>query len=179
MPRRRMRPTARHTPLPPRAAGRGAPGGSDSGGDDGGARRAAQPAAKRCSEQDTLLALLSLQLGWCACACARAGACSPCARLHEATAPHARRAPALLDACAPPPPLAPSPAPYQRPTPPTTPRTARGLWLMPHSFAALGWLPGLALTTGLAAAAAWSGRLYTRLYAAAPGAGARGGGLWA
>ncbi|KAI8464358.1 MAG: transmembrane amino acid transporter protein-domain-containing protein [Monoraphidium minutum] len=65
--------------------------------------------SRRCSVGDTLLALLSLQLGW-------------------------------------------------------------GLWLMPHSFGQLGWLPGLVLTAVMAGTTAWSGGLFARLFAAAPGA---------
>lgn len=45
-----------------------------------------------------------------------------------------------------------------------------GLWLMPHSYGQLGWLPGLAVTLLLAVSTAWSGTLFSRLYAASPGA---------
>jgi amino acid permease len=44
---------------------------------------------------------------------------------------------------------------------------------MPHSYGQLGWLPGGALTLLLAACTAWSGSLFSRLYAAAPGSGDR------
>ncbi|GBF89647.1 hypothetical protein Rsub_02365 [Raphidocelis subcapitata] len=75
-----------------------------------GERASGPGAAKpRCGVGDTLLALLSLQLGW-------------------------------------------------------------GLWLMPHSWGQLGWLPGMGVTLSLAAGTAWSGSLYSRLYAATPGA---------
>jgi hypothetical protein len=46
---------------------------------------------------------------------------------------------------------------------------------MPHSYGQLGWLPGLLLTALLACTTAWSGSLFSRLYAAAPGSGAGGG----
>ena len=45
-----------------------------------------------------------------------------------------------------------------------------GLWLLPHSFAALGWAPALALLLCLSVGSAWSASLLSRLRGAAPGA---------
>ncbi|WIA19860.1 hypothetical protein OEZ85_005763 [Tetradesmus obliquus] len=43
-----------------------------------------------------------------------------------------------------------------------------GLWLFPSAYARLGWIPALAITVLLALSTAYSGSLFTRLYAAVP-----------
>ncbi|KAF8063001.1 AVT1D [Scenedesmus sp. PABB004] len=43
-----------------------------------------------------------------------------------------------------------------------------GLWLFPHSFARLGWIPSLTITVLLAVGTAYSGSLYSRLFLAVP-----------
>ncbi|KAG2491782.1 hypothetical protein HYH03_009942 [Edaphochlamys debaryana] len=43
-----------------------------------------------------------------------------------------------------------------------------GLWLLPCDFARLGWIPGFVVLAILAGATAYSGSLFTRLYAAVP-----------
>lgn len=63
---------------------------------------------KRCTVNQTLLALLALQLGW-------------------------------------------------------------GLWLLPHAFSLLGWLPAFVAIFGIALTTAYSGSLFTRLFLATPG----------
>ncbi|GLI62001.1 hypothetical protein VaNZ11_004573 [Volvox africanus] len=45
-----------------------------------------------------------------------------------------------------------------------------GLWLIPCDFARLGWIPGLVTLFTLALSTAYSGTLFTRLYAAVPDA---------
>jgi vesicular inhibitory amino acid transporter len=44
-----------------------------------------------------------------------------------------------------------------------------GLWLLPHAFSLLGWVPALLFMATIAAATAYSGGLFTRLFLAAPG----------
>ncbi|KAI8471654.1 MAG: transmembrane amino acid transporter protein-domain-containing protein [Monoraphidium minutum] len=68
----------------------------------------APPLHKRCTVQQTLLALLALQLGW-------------------------------------------------------------GLWLLPHAFSLLGWVPALTAVGCVALTTAYSGGLFTRLFLATPG----------
>ncbi|KIY96818.1 amino acid transporter [Monoraphidium neglectum] len=66
------------------------------------------PQHKRCTVNQTLLALLALQLGW-------------------------------------------------------------GLWLLPHAFALLGWVPALLAVGVIAFTTAYSGSLFTKLFLATPG----------
>lgn len=68
----------------------------------------ASPHHKRCTVQQTLLALLALQLGW-------------------------------------------------------------GLWLLPHAFSLLGWLPAFVAVGSVALTTVYSGSLFTRLFLANPG----------
>lgn len=44
-----------------------------------------------------------------------------------------------------------------------------GLWLLPHAFSLLGWVPAIAAVVGIALTTAYSGSLFTRLFLATPG----------
>ncbi|GBF97031.1 amino acid transporter [Raphidocelis subcapitata] len=44
-----------------------------------------------------------------------------------------------------------------------------GLWLLPHAFSLLGWIPALSAVTAIALTTIYSGSLFTRLFLAAPG----------
>lgn len=43
------------------------------------------------------------------------------------------------------------------------------LWLVPHAFSLLGWVPALVAISGVALATAYSGSLFNRLFLATPG----------
>ena len=48
-------------------------------------------------------------------------------------------------------------------------RPPRSLWLLPHAFSLLGWLPAALAISGVALTTAYSGSLFTRLFLATPG----------
>jgi hypothetical protein len=61
-------------------------------------------------------------------------------------------------------------APLPHPSPPPPPfRPPSSLWLLPHAFSLLGWIPAIVAVTGIALTTVYSGSLFTRLFLAAPG----------
>ena len=53
--------------------------------------------------------------------------------------------------------------------PPKQPNTKNSLWLLPHAFSLLGWLPALLTIGAIAVSTVYSGSLFARLFLAAPG----------
>lgn len=60
-------------------------------------------------------------------------------------------------------------SPLSPPCPPPPLPAPTSLWLLPHAFSLLGWLPAAVAVTGIALSTAYSGSLFTRLFLATPG----------